>query len=450
MKILIDSDKKIANSSLSALQNGDYVPSKYNFRIPYDNKFLVYNVFSKCFISLEKEEIDILKPCKISLDTASDEQKQLIRNRFLVLADCDEQSTYVELVSLLETISNNKPVNSYTVLTTTGCNARCFYCFEQDFVPVSMSHQIAADTASYMVAHSKNTPVFISWFGGEPLCNIPAIDTISGILNENQMNFTSMITTNGLLVSEDVIKRAVKDWHLIHAQVTLDGFGEEHNRRKNFKVNCPDPFAQTIRNIHIMLDNGMSVIIRINFDVHNADNVRELLAYLCEEFRDDEKLRIYPSKLFEECGAWTSQNSDEDREQLNRCINEFADYLLSQRKYRRHPLDNKIKSHYCGSNSKRHRTVGPDGTLMICHNMNQSGSFGTIYDDITDPELFDHWTMNNVIREKCNGCKFLPNCTMFSQCPNMKPHCVADKTHLISKAMIARYLRLSDMDASKV
>lgn len=36
-----------------------------------------------------------------------------------------------------------KAITNYTILTTTGCNARCFYCYEKGTKPVTMTAETA-------------------------------------------------------------------------------------------------------------------------------------------------------------------------------------------------------------------------------------------------------------------------------------------------------------------
>lgn len=56
-----------------------------------------------------------------------------------------------------------KKTKSYTILTTTDCNARCFYCYELGRSRIPMSEQTAHEIADYISAPKVN----IHWFGGE-------------------------------------------------------------------------------------------------------------------------------------------------------------------------------------------------------------------------------------------------------------------------------------------
>ena len=61
----------------------------------------------------------------------------------------------------------------FTILTTTTCNARCFYCYElKSKGKTPMSIETAEKVAKYIITRCpKGTEVSLDWFGGEPLFN---------------------------------------------------------------------------------------------------------------------------------------------------------------------------------------------------------------------------------------------------------------------------------------
>ena len=71
--------------------------------------------------------------------------------------------------------TRNIPVTSYTILPTSQCNARCFYCYEKDIHQKNMSAQIAIDTADFIAQHCCGEKVHITWFVGEPTVADPVI-----------------------------------------------------------------------------------------------------------------------------------------------------------------------------------------------------------------------------------------------------------------------------------
>ena len=89
----------------------------------------------------------------------------------------------------------------FIIFTTTKCNAHCTYCYEEGIMAMTMIRKTAEDVAEYIMSHSnRDNEVRIRWFGGEPLMNTEAIRTIADRLNEEGVDFTSEIFTNGDLL----------------------------------------------------------------------------------------------------------------------------------------------------------------------------------------------------------------------------------------------------------
>lgn len=99
---------------------------------------------------------------------------------FYVPVDFNEE--YIaDNIRILSTPLNVEPfdkINRYTILTTTDCNAKCFYCFQKDKKHIDMPMKVAQDLAKYIVDHYNGKQVELHWFGGEPLYNEPVIDEI--------------------------------------------------------------------------------------------------------------------------------------------------------------------------------------------------------------------------------------------------------------------------------
>jgi sulfatase maturation enzyme AslB (radical SAM superfamily) len=101
----------------------------------------------------------------------------------------------------------------FTILTTSKCNARCTYCYEQ-LLPNKrhMSEETARDIVKYIVENANmNEPLSIEWFGGEPLYNVKVIDIISSTLCSAGLNFTSNVVSNGYLFNNDIIIAKAKN-----------------------------------------------------------------------------------------------------------------------------------------------------------------------------------------------------------------------------------------------
>lgn len=424
------------------IQAGLYSPSIFNHIYQNSGQIILYNTLTKTLLLLDRDELAFVEtPVTLSSDDAElpDTLSYLIRNRFLVLDGIDEQADYLTLFDIFRGTDYKRDVTSYTILTTTGCNARCFYCFEADFKPVSMSSETADQLVKYIAANRGDKPVKLRWFGGEPLCNIPAIDRISVGLKTAEIPFSSSITSNGLLFSDEIVNRAKEDWHLGSVQITLDGMDEEHNRRKNFKGDCENPFRVTLENIKKLADAEIHVSIRLNFDKNNLDSIDTLLNYLIETYRGKKYVTVYPAILFENCSAWNANRVDGEQDFLHKTLTHYRDLLAENGLFYPRRMSTRLKTGHCGANNYHSLTVNPDGKFSVCHNYSDECTFGSVYEGITNKLLYSKWMVPGKLREKCVGCKWLPECTPFSVCPTVHTDCVQEREDTFRRQIRREY-----------
>lgn len=431
---------------------GKYRPSMFNF-ILHDQEALLFNSFTRMLAILSAEECDILSKEEIEVleDSAlSAALRQLITKRLLVPTKIDEADSYMQLCDMLQLMQKPTNISDYTILTTTACNARCFYCFEADFKPTAMKNSTANDLADYIIAHSGMKKVGLHWFGGEPLCNTKAIDIICEKLRNANLPYSSTITSNGLLFNDELVQKAKEDWKVGMVQITLDGMDEEHNRRKNFYAGTVEnPFRVIISNIHRLLKEKIYVSVRLNFDENNIEDTNALIDFLTNEFAGEKYFGAYPSMLFEDCGAWNPERLPEAQQLLVKQVSVYRD-LMRERGLFTPPTPNKeLKIERCGSNRKSHRTVNPDGSFSVCHNVSDCVTYGSIYEGISDEERFEKWMRNTRLTDRCRRCLWLPECTAFDQCPIRKSTCIEEQNDMIARQVRSSYEKFIAEEAKK-
>ena len=117
------------------------------------------------------------------------------------------------------------------------CNLTCDYCFasQGNFCGerALMSFDVGKRAIDFLVEHSgtrKNLEV--DFFGGEPLMNFDVVKQIvayaRSIEKEHNKNFRFTLTTNGMLIDDDVIDFANRECH--NVVLSLDGRREVHDR----------------------------------------------------------------------------------------------------------------------------------------------------------------------------------------------------------------------------
>ena len=227
--------------------------NKYTFSQDYEDASLWFCFDSNSIVYLEGQEKSILN--RMGEDGLCESELKklyfLFDQGFIVKSTYDEVTKY----SLYRSGSmlSNQDVDSYMILPTLQCNARCFYCFENNDQKNNMSAETMQQVGKFIVNRSKGKKVVLRWFGGEPLLRSDVIDCISELLEGNGIDFSSIITTNGSLISDQIISKMNSTWHTKKVHLTLDGDEKEHNKRKNYRDSGINGYQLTIDNIDKLL-----------------------------------------------------------------------------------------------------------------------------------------------------------------------------------------------------
>ena len=262
----------------------------YVVQQPVDDGLLLYNTLTCSLLLLTPDE---------AADITA--QRELIDHWFLVPEAHDDRKLCRQVRQMAALLTPApKVVTSYTILPTTGCNARCFYCYEQGTRPVTMTAETASRVARYIVAHRGDEKITLRWFGGEPLVNAKVIDLICTELNGQGVPFRSEMITNGYLFDADMVQRAKNLWQLQKVQITLDGTAQTYNRVKAYVYQGVNAFERVLENIGQLIAVGIRVLIRLNVDKHNIGEIAELAELLHQHFGSNEHLSVYSHELFGE------------------------------------------------------------------------------------------------------------------------------------------------------
>ena len=117
------------------------------------------------------------------------------------------------------------------------CNLNCAYCFasqgKYNGERAVMSFEVGKQALDFLVANSgKRRNLEVDFFGGEPLMNFDVVKELvayaRSIEKEHNKNFRFTLTTNGMLINDDVIEFANKE--MSNVVLSLDGRKEIHDR----------------------------------------------------------------------------------------------------------------------------------------------------------------------------------------------------------------------------
>ena len=389
-------------------------------QIPVSEGMLLYHTLTKALVSLDFEET-----CKFQKDPFL--MPELVQLWFAVPNTHDDFLLNSQVVKIAHLISPpKKGITGYTILTTTDCNARCFYCYEKGLPRVVMTKETAKKSARYIIRHSEGNPVSLRWFGGEPLYNKPAITTICSILQEAGMEYHSRMVSNGYLIDTDTIKEAKELWNLKKIQITLDGTEKIYNRSKAYIYTNGNAFLRVMNNIHSLLESDIRVSIRLNIDFHNADDLFFLAKQLHHEFSDHRNLTVYSHALFGESLKNAAVNNPQKRRLIYKKQDELATLLRQLGLSKPSNLSDTIKLTNCMADNDHSISILPNGNIGKCEHFLNDHYIGHIdQDEFDSMEIQGFKKQFKDGRKICTKCSLYPECTVLKECPNHK-HCYSE------------------------
>ena len=418
MNVLIYSNPEIlvALGRQPRFKNKNYRLNKFCLIDDIMNGKLIYNGLSRSFIFITNKEFFNI----YNKESNEDYINFLYENWFLVEESFDEFNFIREFRDRNRIPLDDfylKTTKEYTILTTTACNARCFYCYEQKVKKSTMTIETAEKIADYIKQHSpKDETIELRWFGGEPLVNTIAMDTICYSLIDNGFSINSHITTNGYLFDEDIIEKAINVWHITSCQITLDGTEEVYNKAKNYiyKKGNNNPYQRVINNISLLINNGINVGIRMNVDLYNGDDLKDLVYELYNRFGNHPSLYLYCYPIFE--NKFFSR-TDEDRTKVFEKIKEIEQVMSDCNYFSGNQLSYGIRLNHCMVDDGKSITFSPKGEIGLCEHCVDYDFMGHIdKPDELDKNVINSWKVYEKDLDICFDCPNFPNCVRASKC----------------------------------
>ena len=450
----IESEKRITSITGPTVLKGpeQLVFSPFIFKQKVaENQYVVANLFTRFYCCIDSRFAEVVSPNSRVISAwwnslSANDKTLLLDNRVVISSNTDEFVTYYDTYRLLRTLSDQHPgFIRYNILTTTGCNARCPYCFENNFFekPIHMSLDTAEKVSKYICeTGSKTQPIYLRWFGGEPLVNLQVIDFISNRLGEQGIDFYSTMSTNGLLCSTNVIEKAKSLWRMSKIRISMDGWGDEHNKRKRF-LGGKDGFSIILKNIEAIIKSGMTLTIRLNIDRDNEDCIKRLAEYLLSQYINVTNFNCYCRCLFDDISIDASKNAPELMQKVLASRDRIESLLLESGKYDYEKLSpDGFQMYLCAAQDPHKIVITPSGGICKCECFaSDEVSWGKVGEDISELSIYNYWNKNtDICRDKCKSCCFLPLCTPFSICPS-SIECRSRFEHTLILNLIEKYSR---------
>jgi uncharacterized protein len=270
-------------------------PSAFNVRVPLANgEVFLMNTLTDAQAVVSDDVAALLDrmAAATGADAAApaDEGEEALRtlaeNGFLVSHPLADRAAVESYFTAFREDSSQVRV---TILTTLQCNFACDYCYQGERAgdgraTEKMSLETAAQVASWIarqVDQVRPRRLVLTFFGGEPLLNVPAMIEIAQRSSQHAtwrgVTQSVNIITNGLLLTPEVVER-MKPLGLTGVKVTLDGDRDTHDRKRPLRGG-QGTFDRIIENIRRVAPL-VPVTIGGNFDADTAGRYPALLDYL--------------------------------------------------------------------------------------------------------------------------------------------------------------------------
>ena len=300
------------------------------------------------------------------------------------------------------------------------CNLNCSYCFASQGKyhgdRAVMSFEVGKRALDFLVENSKGrTNLEVDFFGGEPLMNFQVVKDLvayaRSIEKDAGKNFRFTLTTNGMLVDDDVIEFANKECS--NVVLSLDGRKEIHDK---YRVDYSgkgswDTIVPKFQKF-VEKRGNKNYYMRGTFTHANPDFLEDIKVMLDLGFTE---LSMEPVVGPE--GDPTSL-TNEDLPIVLKQYEELANLMLERHKsgkpftFYHYMIDLKggpciyKRISGCGSGTE-YMAVTPWGDLYPCHQFVGEEKFklGDIWNGVTNTKIQDEFASCNVYtRPECRDC----------------------------------------------
>lgn len=300
------------------------------------------------------------------------------------------------------------------------CNLNCSYCFASQGKyhgeRALMSYEVGKRALDFLVENSgTRRNLEVDFFGGEPLMNFDVVKQLvayaRSIEKEKNKNFRFTLTTNGVLVDDDVIEFSNKE--MSNVVLSLDGRKEVHDRyRVDYAGNGSWEKIVPKFQKFVNARGGKNYYMRGTFTHANPDFLEDIKTMLNLGFSE---LSMEPVVAASDDPAALTQ---EDKPVVMKQYEGLAKLMLERDKegkpftFYHYMIDLKggpciyKRISGCGSGTE-YMAVTPWGDLYPCHQFvgDEKFKLGDIWSGVNNKKIQDEFASCNVYaREECRDC----------------------------------------------
>ena len=372
---------------------------------PYNTKEeVIESIFSKYKNDADKEEIE---ECYEQIAELKESGKLFAEDTYANMAGELKEKTAGVIKALCLHVAHT-------------CNLNCSYCFasqgKYQGERAIMSLETGKRALDFLIENSGTRHnLEVDFFGGEPLMNFDMVKELVKYAREREKetgkNFRFTLTTNGVLIDDDVIEFANRE--MSNVVLSLDGRKEVHDR---FRVdyNGVGSWEKIVPKFQRLVEKrgNKDYYMRGTFTHQNPDFLKDIETMLDLGFTELSMEPVVCAK--DDPSALT----DSDLSVVMKQYEDLADLMLKREKegkpfvFYHYMIDLKggpciyKKISGCGSGTE-YMAVTPWGDLYPCHQFVGEEKFklGDIWNGVTNKDIQGEFKACNVYsRPECRDC----------------------------------------------
>lgn len=248
-----------------------------------DDWFYLFNCITSDIVYIRKKELDDILNGK-----ADDDTKEVLLKNNIITADAkDDDMIFSKLIE--QSKKYNSGVSLLRVLLTDKCNIQCKYCKvvpnvcnkKENPVPIKKFEQ----ALKVLINSNSDEQKIVHITGGEPLIFkekvIEMIKLIKKLDTENKI--MTVIGTNSLLLSEDLLKEILQCNKDVKFIVSLDGKKEANDKYRN-KYDGSGTYDDIVKKLEMIKKYNAELGISMVVGMHNIDNLQENVDDVIDKF----------------------------------------------------------------------------------------------------------------------------------------------------------------------
>ena len=300
------------------------------------------------------------------------------------------------------------------------CNLSCDYCFASQGKyhgdRALMSFEVGRQALDFLIANSGTRHnLEVDFFGGEPLMNWDVVKQLVAYGREQEKlhdkHFRFTLTTNGMLLNDEVIDFANKEMH--NVVLSLDGRPEVHDRLRR-TPNGKGSYDQIVPRFQKLAESRgqQNYYVRGTYTHHNTDFYNDIIHMADLGFRElsMEPVVCAPGDPY----ALTEEDLPVLFEQYEKLACEMIrrDKAGNGFTFYHYMIDLKSgpciykRIAGCGSGTE-YLAVTPWGDLYPCHQFvgDEAYKLGNVWDGVTNTAVRDEFKLCNAYaRPDCKDC----------------------------------------------